>query len=85
MSLNLEIPWQCIDASTGVPRTHTLLPGKYEVERIPNPFGYTTQPWIVLKGTKIGGSESFWRYMAKRSWGAFRISLDHDYQAFPSR
>ena len=35
-------------------------PGRYEIERVANPFGYAGD-WLVLKGTKIGMVESWWR------------------------
>ena len=34
----------------------TIPTGRYEMERIPNPFG-CPNPWLVLKGTKIGQAE----------------------------
>ena len=41
----------------------TILAGTHEIERIPNPAGYNGN-WLVLKGTKIGGSEGSWRQWA---------------------
>lgn len=38
----------------------TIPIGKHEMERIPNPLGYPN-PWLVLKGTKIGQAETTWR------------------------
>lgn len=85
MFLTLSIPWQFIDADHGFPHTRLVPPGRYEVERITNPFGYTAEPWIVLKDTKIGGSESFWRWMAEKQWGDFQLHLDTALEPFPSR
>lgn len=36
-------------------------PGRYEVERIPNPFGHENVDWLVLAGTRLGATELFWR------------------------
>ena len=41
--------------------SHCEIPiGRHEMERIPSPHGLDCN-WLVLKGTKIGGAEGFWR------------------------
>ena len=40
----------------------TVLAGRHEVERIPNPYPRGETDFIVLKGTKIGAAEQFWRF-----------------------
>lgn len=42
-------------------RAVSLPPGRYEAERVENPYGYANAPWIVLKGTTIGRPVSSWR------------------------
>ena len=40
----------------------SILPGRHEIERIPNPRNLDGYPsWLVLKGTKIGAAEGHWR------------------------
>jgi RimJ/RimL family protein N-acetyltransferase len=48
--------------------------GIHEVERIPNPYGYSGY-WIVLKGTLIGASEGFWRQWEGKEWDDFEVIL----------
>lgn len=54
--------WEMIDA--GSMNLVGVRPGSYELERIANPCGHKV-PWLVLKGTEIGMSETFWQ--AQRS------------------
>lgn len=50
--------------------------GKHEIERIPNPLGCNNS-WLVLKGTKIGGSENFLRRFKKGFWrGEFEVIIE---------
>lgn len=43
-------------------------PGTYTLERIPNPMEPgTDDPWLVIKGTKIGQREIVWRSDASMS------------------
>lgn len=54
----LKRKWAAVDGTTA---SETFIPaGTHEIERIPNPLGYKGY-WLVLKGTKIGGSEGSWR------------------------
>lgn len=76
MFLTLRIPWRLIDGSSLEPRIHVVDAGRYEVERIPNPFGFTNHPWIVLKGTSIGGPEAFWADWRDDANGDFSVTLE---------
>ena len=61
MYLVLKRDWDALDGDSDDRNNHVVIPiGRHEVERIENPHGYTA-PWLVLKGTKIGGTEGFWR------------------------
>jgi len=69
MFVTTKKPWNLIDAGQ-LPskRNITLPPGRYEVEKVPNPLGHTG-PWLVLKGTKIGMAEKAWRcFGEERFW-----------------
>ncbi|MAF79912.1 hypothetical protein CL629_02405 [bacterium] len=46
-----------------------IAPGTYEVERVINPHCQPPETWIVLKGTRNGDAESFF----KQRPGVFRI------------
>ena len=64
MYITLKRDWKVIDASGESPVDTIVPPGRHEVERIESPLkGRDTSqlPWLVLKGTKIGGAERFWR------------------------
>jgi hypothetical protein len=62
MFLILKRDWEAIDASAPREKSEALIPaGRHEVERIQNPYGHLDAPWLVLKGTKIGATESSWR------------------------
>ena len=54
----LKRDWMMIDGETGEDKTITA--GRHEIERIDNPFGHDN-PWLVLKGSKIGRAENAWR------------------------
>ncbi len=53
--------WEMLDHSK--PRDNNnayLQPGTYELERIPNPYGFAGS-WLVVKGTTIGMAEGAWK------------------------
>lgn len=83
MFLTLQIPWSCIDATHAIPTEHVVAAGKYAVERIANPFGFTNHPWIVLRGTKIGAPEAFWLAWRHSSFGAFSVQLEEGRFSIP--
>jgi hypothetical protein len=61
--------WEAVDATKPKEvdaRTvyTTISKGVHEIERIHNPSINNGIPWLVLKGTKIGGSEFAWRQWA---------------------
>ena len=65
MYLVLKRDWEALDASKPeVGDRQAVIPrGRHEIERVPNPYaakGFLA-PWLVLKGTLIGGTEGFWR------------------------
>lgn len=60
MFMILKRDWPALDASRTTLRAATIPTGRHEIERVPNPLGFTA-PWLVLKGTLVGGSEGSWR------------------------
>ncbi len=72
MQLLLKRQWEVLDASSGKAQLAFVGPGIFEVERIPNPCGYEAY-WLVLKGTKIGATEGFWRDWQGSVWNEFEI------------
>jgi len=75
MHLTLHMSWLAVDASTPTGETVRISSGTHEVERIKNPIVPDGEPWIVLKGTKIGASETFWRQWTQDEWGDFQVGL----------
>lgn len=62
--MSITLKWECdvLNASNGEKnKTAIIPPGRHEIQRIPNPYGYPS-PWLVLKGTLIGAAEDFWRW-----------------------
>lgn len=53
----------------------TILAGTHEVERIPNPCSVNGIPWIVMRGTKIGMPEDYWRRWKGTRWAHFQVEL----------
>ncbi len=65
MKAVLKKPFQAVKDWTVRPWKAVILSGKkYQVERISNPTGLGCD-WLVLKGTRTGTSEFFWRENAK--------------------
>lgn len=61
MFMTLKKDRSAIDARGGTPKTTKIPMGRHEVRRIRNPLGGESCPWLVLKGTFIGGPEESWR------------------------
>lgn len=59
MFIVLKREWEVLDGAARGKKVN-IPPGRHEVERIPNPFGYPGT-WLVLKGTIIGQGEKAWR------------------------
>ncbi len=51
------------------PREAELDPGCYEVRRVENPFIPGGEPWLMLKGQRIGAAESWLRQLAEATQG----------------
>jgi hypothetical protein len=51
------------------PRAVALEPGTYQVEQVPNPFIPGGDPWLVLKGSRIGAAEGYLRQLAAATRG----------------
>ena len=51
------------------PREVELQPGTYEVEQVPNPFIPGGDPWLVLRGSRIGAAEGYLRQLAAATRG----------------
>jgi hypothetical protein len=47
------------------PREVEVGPGCHEVEKVPNPFVPGGEPWLVLRGSRIGAAERFLRELAE--------------------
>lgn len=61
MRMILRQSWDVRDATDPKNVVAAIIPaGTYEIEKVPNPCGHKGY-WFVFKGTKIGGSEGFWR------------------------
>ena len=65
-------------------RLHTqevhVTPGAHEVERIDNPFIPGGEPWLVLKGSRIGAAEAYLKRLAAETHGtsnAVQLVADH--------
>lgn len=58
---------------------YPLAPGIYEVDRMPNPFGLSTSPWIgfIKDGGIIGATENFWRQF-EDSINKFQVQIVED-------
>jgi hypothetical protein len=75
MTMTLRSEWPALDASKSKNERDTLIgAGTHEVELIPNPYGHAGN-WIVLKGTKIGGSEGSWRQWTDRD-DKFQVTIE---------
>ena len=51
------------------PQEVPIAPGAHEAERIENPFVPGGEPWLVLKGSRIGASESYFKGLAAATHG----------------
>lgn len=61
MKAILPRDWNMIDHSKPENEEDVKVPaGEYELERIPNPYGFDGN-WLVLRGTTTGMSEGSWR------------------------
>jgi hypothetical protein len=75
MFARFAFPWFLIDASRVDFSPKRVIRGTYELERTTNPFGYTQNPWLMIKGTMIGAPEMYWRQWQSAQCGEFRIQL----------
>ncbi|MBI4779068.1 hypothetical protein HY797_01280 [Candidatus Falkowbacteria bacterium] len=86
MFATLKKDWKFIDGETM--GTVVVPSGRHEIERIPSPSGYPCD-WLVLKGTKIGSVEAFWRDWVKGDdnsnpgssnpgWDEFEIIIEEE-------
>jgi hypothetical protein len=61
MYMTLKREWPAVDGSKPIEENQTTISaGRYEIERIPQPYGYACS-WLVIKGTLIGAAEKSWR------------------------
>lgn len=74
--LTLHIPWKMVDAGSTMLDSVTIPSGRYAAERINNPLHASGTPWLVIKGTKIGANECFFRRMDEKNFDSFRISVE---------
>jgi hypothetical protein len=51
------------------PREVEVIAGSHEIERVENPFMRGGEPWLVLKGSRIGAAESYLRQLAEATRG----------------
>jgi len=52
------------------PQEALIPPGAHVVERIENPFVPGGEPWLVLKGSRIGAAEAYIRRLCAATQGA---------------
>lgn len=52
-----------------------LKPGKYELERIPNPFSRFAGDWLIIRGTTFGLAISGWKVWCDESLGDVAVEL----------
>lgn len=76
MNLVLKTGWDAIDGSSPNKSKVIITAGRHEVERIQNPFGHEDAPWLVLKGTKIGATEGFWRQWKGSEWNEYEVVIE---------
>ena len=65
MFMTLKRDHGALDAAGGRNKRVTILMGRYEIERIPNPLFNNGTFWLVLKGTLVGATEGSWRQWEK--------------------
>jgi len=51
------------------PRSVEVKRGEYELERTENPFVAGGEPWLVLRGSRIGAAECWFRQLAAATRG----------------
>jgi hypothetical protein len=51
------------------PREVEVRAGSHEIERVDSPFIRGGEPWLVLKGSRIGAAESYLRQLAEATRG----------------
>lgn len=54
-----------------------VAPGRYEVERVPNPWDEQGE-WIIIKGTRIGAREDFLRALSDELDPQLRILFEDE-------
>ncbi len=52
-----------------------IFAGTHAVERIPNPRSTNGISWIVMKGTRIGMPEDYWRRWKGEHWAHFQVEI----------
>ena len=77
MFLILKREWEALDASGEKRSSSPVSPGRHEVEIIKSPYGGPDN-WLVLKGTKIGGPEKYWRGWKGKDWGKFEVIIEEE-------
>lgn len=77
MFLTVKRDWQVPDGSKpkGSGERAVIPAGRHEIERVPNPFGHDA-PFLVLKGTLIGGTEGSWRQWEGAENGEFQVIIE---------
>lgn len=67
MFMTLKRAWTVFEVDEeGIKRNYTIPIGRHAIERIKSPLGESGVWWLVLKGTKKGNKEEWWR-----QWGSF--------------
>lgn len=80
MFMTLKREWECLQlVSLDEDQWETIpakIPaGRHEVERIVNPV-HVNVYWLVLKGTRIGGCEGFWRQWSHPKHGDLQVIIE---------
>lgn len=77
MFLTLKRSWTVSEVDElGHQVPHTIPIGRHAIERIESPLGEKGVKWLVLKDTKIGAKEEFWRQWESFKWGDYQVVIE---------
>ena len=74
MFIVTKCEWEICDSVT-LGKDVLLASGRYEVVRIPNPYGHK-DPWLLVKGTTMGAAEGWWRDWSDPGYGEYQINVE---------
>lgn len=74
MFLTLKRTWTVVDGETNTPAE--IPAGRHEITQAANPLDPLDEPWYVLKGTKIGGAQSYWHNFVGAGWREDEVIIE---------